>query len=227
MKAELIVFDLAGTTVKDNKDVHRVLQSALKQFGIEISIAQANEVMGIPKPIAIKQLLEEVKFNSITEEFIMDVHKKFIEEMIDFYQNDSGVGEKSGVSATFQKLKQNGIRVVVDTGFDRQITNALLARLAWKENGLIDASVTSDEVERGRPFPDMIYKAMELVGVSDVKTVAKVGDTASDLEEGNSAGCSWVIGVTSGAFTERQLLEIRHTHLIHEIPELLKILKID
>ena len=119
MKAELIVFDLAGTTVKDNKDVHRVLQSALKQFGIEISIAQANEVMGIPKPIAIKQLLEEVKFNSITEEFIMDVHKKFIEEMIDFYQNDSGVGEKSGVSATFQKLKQNGIRVVVDTGFDR------------------------------------------------------------------------------------------------------------
>ena len=33
MSLELIVFDLAGTTVKDNHDVHRALQNALAKYG--------------------------------------------------------------------------------------------------------------------------------------------------------------------------------------------------
>ena len=45
MSIQLVVFDLAGTTVNDNKDVHRVLQRALANAGVEISIDDANEVM--------------------------------------------------------------------------------------------------------------------------------------------------------------------------------------
>ena len=59
MPVELIVFDLAGTTVKDNSDVHRVMQKALKKFEVEISLDDANTVMGLPKPIAIYELIKE------------------------------------------------------------------------------------------------------------------------------------------------------------------------
>ena len=57
MSPELIVFDLAGTTVKDNHDVHRALQNALARYGALISLDEANTVMGIPKPLAIRTLL--------------------------------------------------------------------------------------------------------------------------------------------------------------------------
>jgi phosphonatase-like hydrolase len=227
MKIELVVFDLAGTTVKDNKDVHRVLQLALARHAVDISIEDANAVMGIPKPVAIRSLLEK-RYNGtrpVTAGWIDGIHRLFVAEMIRFYEEDPGVGEKEGVSETFRALHALGIKVAVDTGFDRPITTPLLRRLGWIENGLIDASVTSDEVLRGRPYPDLALKAMSLTGVTHAPGVAKVGDTVSDLEEGNAAGCGLVIGVTTGAFTREELSQSKHSFLIEQVPQVLDLVK--
>jgi phosphoglycolate phosphatase-like HAD superfamily hydrolase len=82
-------------------------------------------------------------------------------------------------------------------------------------------------VERGRPFPDLIFRATELTHIKDAKNVAKVGDTASDMQEGNAAGCGLVVGVTTGAFSRKDLEMEKHTHLIENVQELLEILEID
>jgi phosphonatase-like hydrolase len=224
MSVQLVVFDLAGTTVKENFDVQRILKNAFAKARLEITIEQANKVMGIPKPVAIRQLLEQLKHDSINDEIIRTIHADFVTDMIRFYEHDQSVQENAGVTETFKKLKQQGVKVVVDTGFDRPIVDALLNRMGWSANGLIDGSVTSDEVAHGRPYPDLIYRAMEITGVLDVKTVAKVGDTISDLQEGHAAGCGWVIGIASGAFSKSQLALVPHTHLIDQIPEILPIL---
>lgn len=221
---DLIVFDLAGTTVKENFDVQRTLKNSFAKVGLEISIEQASQVMGIPKPIAIRQLLESMNYSAVSDDLIRSIHADFVEDMILFYENDQTVEENEGVSETFRQLKAAGIKVFVDTGFDRPIVDALLHRMAWEKNQFIDGSVTSDEVAHGRPHPDLIFRAMELAGVSDVKRVAKVGDTVSDLGEGTAAGCGWVIGITSGAFTKEQLSAVPHTHLINRIPDVLEII---
>ncbi len=226
MLPELIVFDLAGTTVKDDQDVHRVLQTALKNKGVKITMEEANVIMGIPKPVAIRKLLEDKNHPAISDKFIDEIHTDFVASMIEFYQTDERVGEKEGVSQTFVVLKQHGIKVAVDTGFDRPITNAILNRLGWVKNDLIDTSVTSDEVENGRPYPDLIFEAMKRTGVTDVLRVAKVGDTSSDMNEGTRAGCRWVVGVTTGSYSRESLLKEPHTHLIEQVPELLSILGI-
>lgn len=228
MTPALIIFDLAGTTVRDNRDVHKALQRALLDEGVSISLEEANVVMGIPKPVAIEQLLRDKKLdNRINERWIQTIHQRFQNYMIQFYQNDETVEEKEGVSALFAALRNRGIIVGVDTGFDRSITQPLLDRLGWIKNDLVSLSVTSDEVPRGRPFPDMIYKAMNLAGVQDSSLVAKVGDTLSDLEEGRSAGCKWVVGVTDGAFSREALSKGYSTHLIDTIQELRSIFNIE
>lgn len=224
MNPELIVFDLAGTTVKDNHDVHRALQKALAKYNVLISIEDANTVMGLPKPVAIRTLMNgHNNRHEVSEELVHEIHNVFVDEMIHFYQEDPSVGEKEGVTETFRKLKESKLKVAIDTGFDRQITDSILQRLGWKDQNLIDASVTSDEVPRGRPYPDLIFKAMELTHVTDSKCVAKVGDTTSDLLEGNSAGCGWVIGVTTGAYSRTELEKEKHTHLIENVHEVLDI----
>jgi len=228
MEIKLVVFDLAGTTVKDNRDVHRVLQESLADYGVEISLEAANEVMGIPKPVAIKILLEKYYHGprQISEAWIAEIHREFIAGMIWFYTHHPDVSECDGVSNVFKKLKDSKLKVIVDTGFDRLITNSLLERLGWEEKNLIDGSVTSDEVAQGRPYPDLIYEAMRLAGVEDAAAVAKVGDTASDLQEGAAAGCRYVIGITSGAFSKEELIKEKHTHLISHIEEVLEILSL-
>ena len=61
---------------------------------------------------------------------------------------------------------------------------------------------------------------MKLTGVAEAKEVAKVGDTPSDLQEGASAGCGLVIGVTNGTHRHDQLAAYPHAHLIASLQEL-------
>lgn len=224
---KLIVFDLAGTTVNDNKDVHRVLQSIFKKIHLRISINEANQVMGIPKPEAIRKLLEHHRYPYISEMLVLEMHAHFVSKMTAFYKRHASVREKEGASDVFRICKEQGIKVVVDTGFDRAIVMPLLERMGWEKNGLIDGSITSDEVAKGRPHPDMIYRAMELTGVTDVEAVAKVGDTLSDLQEGTAAGCGWVIGVTTGAYSHEELQKGPHTHLVQHLSEMLPLVGIE
>ena len=96
----------------------------------------------------------------------------------------------------------------------------ILDRLGWKKNPLIAATITSDEVPRGRPHPDMIRALMAKLGIGDPANVAKVGDTPADLDEGTAAGCGLVVGVTEGTHTRGELEPHPHTHLIGSIVEL-------
>lgn len=225
MKIKLVVFDLAGTTVKDNRDVHRVLQRTLSKYDVYITLDDANEVMGLPKPVAIRMLLEKKQRRaaSVTNDFINELHKLFVREMIWFYRTNPGVAEREGVTDTFRQLRSMGVKIGVDTGFSRPITRPLIDRLGWLKHGLLDCSVTSDEVERGRPYPDLIYELMRQTGIDDPAHVMKVGDTASDIQEGKAAGCGKTVGITCGAYSAGALMDEKPSHLIDNIPEIVRL----
>ena len=224
MAIKLVVFDMAGTTVEDNNNVHGALVQGFAANNYSITLADANRVMGIPKPVAIRQLLDE-KFAEVEEKgtLVGKIHAVFLEEMISFYKNDASVKAKEGAEETFAALKAKGIKVCLDTGFSRDITDTILERLNWKGTGIIDHSITSDEVTNGRPYPDMIYKAMQDLHIESAEQIAKVGDTASDMHEGTSAGCKYVIGITTGAFSAEELAKEPHTHLITHLSEVVDI----
>jgi phosphoglycolate phosphatase-like HAD superfamily hydrolase len=69
----------------------------------------------------------------------------------------------------------------------------------------------------------MIQYLMAKFGISDVKRVAKVGDTIADLEEGFNARCGLNIGVLTGAATREELSSRPHTHILQSINDTLKL----
>ncbi|MBC9930711.1 phosphonatase-like hydrolase [Chitinophaga qingshengii] len=225
MEIKLAVFDIAGTTLHDEANVAKVLQKAIQLAGVHVSLEEVNEVMGYAKPYAIRYLLQQKNDPRYTDDsFVNELHTRFVEDMKAHYATDTSVREKQGVSAVFAALRQKGIKVALDTGFDRDITNVILNRTGWQQQGLIDAVTTSDEVTYGRPYPYMIYRIMETLEVRSIGEVMKVGDTISDLEEGTNAGCRYVVGVTTGAYSREELEKGPHTHLVASLDELLSIL---
>jgi 2-aminoethylphosphonate-pyruvate transaminase len=144
--------------------------------------------------------------------------------MLLHYQTSPSVREAHGAAQVFAALRARGIRIALDTGFERRVADAILDRLGWSVGDTVDALVTSDEVPSGRPDPAMIFRAMERVGVRHAERVAKVGDTPADLKQGMAAGCALVVGVTSGSHSRDELEAWPHTHLIDELSALLPIL---
>ena len=84
----------------------------------------------------------------------------------------------------------------------------------------VDAIVCTDDVAAGRPAPYMIFRAMELAGVTDVRRVLVAGDTPRDLLAGMNAGAAMVVGVATGDLTLEQLGTERHTHLLASLATL-------
>lgn len=220
MKIELVVLDMAGTTVRDDDAVNVCLREAMHAAGESVSRDEVNEVMGIAKPVAIRKLLEKRSGKPASTVRVDAIHTDFFTRMTRHYATSANVEPMPHTIDVFSQLKEEGIRIALDTGFSRPIVDAILDRLGWKDLGLLDATVASDEVSRGRPHPDLVMKAMALTGVTHVGAVAKVGDTPADLEEGSAAGCGLVVGVTNGSHTAAQLKPFPHTHLIANLGEL-------
>ena len=215
---ELVVFDMAGTTVEDGDAVNASFRTALSGAGIEVKPAAVNAVMGLPKPEAIRLLLAGTgrPFGDVE---VQTIHEDFVRRMRDYYAFDPSVREMPGASGVFAALRRAGIRVALNTGFSRAVAGVVLRRLGWHAPAVIDADVASDEVPRGRPYPDMIRLLMERLRIQEPRRVAKVGDTKVDLEEGTNVGCGLVIGVTSGTFTREQLQAYPHTHILGSVAE--------
>jgi phosphonatase-like hydrolase len=201
----LAVLDVAGTTVLDDDAVLDCLRGAL-ETRMAVSVPDVLAVMGLPKPVAISQLLSAsgtVEPGAL-EATVEDVHRDFRAAMITRYQQGP-LRAAEGAERVFAALQDSGVRVALDTGFSRDILDTVLARLGWTEGTTIDFAIASDEVARGRPYPDLIHRAMALAGVADARQVVKVGDTPSDLAQGLAAGCGLVVGVTYGTHTRAQL----------------------
>ncbi len=212
----LVVFDVAGTTVYDGDAVNASFRAALAGHGVAADPAAIDRVMGYHKPEAIRVILETVGA-AATPERVDAIHTDFVARMTDYYATSPEVREVPGAAAAFAQLRAAGVKVALDTGFGRAIADAVFARLGWSVPGAIDATIASDEVAHGRPHPDMIRALMTRLGVTDPRAVAKVGDTAVDMDEGTAAGCGLVIGVTTGSFTREQLAARPHTHVVQSV----------
>ena len=222
MPIRLVVFDMAGTTVDDPGVVNRGFREALAAVGVEPEPARVDALMGLPKPEAIRTLVSEAGRLDATN--LGAVLVDFNARMVRHYRSDPEVRAVPEIEPLFARLRDLGILVALDTGFHREIADAILDRLGWSVPGTIDGLVASDEVPEGRPHPDMIHHLMAALGVEHPEEVAKVGDAPADLDEGTNAGCGLVIGVTWGTNARTALERRPHNHLVDRVAELVEIL---
>lgn len=224
---QLVVFDIAGTTVRDNGNVADSFISAFEDYGFPIPEAEVKQVMGFRKMDAIVSLLEKFAPGQRDDEALVDrIHTRFIDKMIEFYRNDETLAPLPHAEEVFRALKERGIKVALNTGFTRSITDTILHRLRWDDRSrLIDQVICSDEVPHGRPHPDMIEVLMDDLDIGTSAQVLKIGDTEVDVAEGRNAGCGKVVSVTTGAYTRAQLEHCGPDFIIDDLRELISIIE--
>jgi phosphonatase-like hydrolase len=164
----------------------------------------------------------------------VDVSYAAFKEILENHYLTTGATPTEGCLETFAYLRERGIAIALTTGFYRSVTDIILGKLGWLADlndqrlggpdSIIQASIASDEVERGRPYPEMIERAMALLNVTNPKAVINIGDTPSDLLSGRAAGVALNLGITNGTHSADQLDAYPHDLLIgslNELPDLI------
>ena len=224
---EMVVFDMAGTTVVDKNEVASCFLEAVNQTGLQATNDEINSMMGWSKLTVFKTLWNRQLTGASEKEIARQVDDSYaiFRETLEAHYLKSEIQPTPGSLEIFEYLRKKDIKIALTTGFYRKVTDIILDKLGWNEGlnknytgtGLINASISSDQVKAGRPAPFMIFRAMELCNVNDVRQIIKIGDTPSDLREGKSAGCQLSLGVTNGTHPEEQLSQYENDGLFDSI----------
>lgn len=216
---ELAVFDIAGTTVEEHSAVYVALREAVEAAGGTPSSQDIEDWMGASKREAITGMLTDA--SGVAPE------SAAVEKAFDDFRSRLDAAYRAvpptpipGVPEVLAGLRQRGIKVVLSTGFDREVTDNLLGVLGW-DSSVLDGVVCIDDVPVGRPAPYLIHQAMQRTGVQDVRSVLVAGDTARDLQAGTNAGAGIVIGVLTGGVSRESLSAQPHTHILDSLADLL------
>jgi phosphonatase-like hydrolase len=202
---KMVVFDMSGTTIRDDNEVMLCFKKALTDMNIQRTDAELNTMMGWSKIEVFRSIwrqeLENVELAEVRARRTNKIFRAYLE---DYYANHD-IAPTEGAVEVFDFLRKAGVRVVLNTGFYRQVVDILLKKLGWVEGETIDWTIASDEVLHGRPASDMIERAMQHFQIYNPKHVIKIGDTPSDLQEGREARCRFSFGVTNGTHTTAEL----------------------
>lgn len=225
---KLCVFDMAGTTVNEGNLVYKTVCNAInealksagksdKQVSLELCLEYG---AGKEKRNAIRDILNRLDLSDACIKSLTDTAFAAFKVNLATAYNKDTLSEFEGMSELFEQLKASGRKVVLNTGYDAKTANKILTILEWSVGDQVDALVTADDVENGRPGPDMITLAMKQFNIENSQQVLKAGDSGIDIEEGNNAGCGLVLGVLSGAQNEQQLVKYSPDTILDKLTDL-------
>ena len=205
-KIKAVIFDWAGTTVDFGCMAPvQAFVEVFKQYGIEPTMEEVREPMGMLKIDHIRTMLKMERICSLWkekygkepgEEEAQALYQIFEEKLLGILHLYSD--PKPGVVETVNRLRRNGFKIGSTTGYTDKMMEIVV--LAAKEKGYEpDVWFSPDSTgQKGRPYPYMIFRNMEALGIKKVRRVLKVGDTVSDIKEGRNAGV-WSAGIVVGS----------------------------
>ncbi len=228
----MIMFDLSGTTVRDDTGVRDCLYEAAQKFNLKTTPEEILLHMGTNKIHLYQFLIARAQGKKIdikdferirnpdTLKPAMEVFKTYQQLMIDHYRKR--LEAVPGAEETFRWCHRKGIKVATDTGFHRPVVEAIMEGLGWVKNGLVDLAVDVEHIpgQIGRPAPFMIFYAMTQLDIQGVHQVIKIGDTPADMLEGHNAGVRGIVGVLSGPRSVEDWGRYWHTHVIPSVADL-------
>ena len=213
----LAALDIAGTTVDERGTVYSVMREAIERAtGRDVDDELLSAWSGTGKREAIAGLLgalgEDVgRTGEVFDRFSVDLDAA--------YRADPPV-LLPGVREAVETLRDHDVKVVLQTGYTRDVAENLLDVVGWSVAHDLDGLVTVEDASHSRPWPYLIFRAMELAEVDDVRRVLVAGDTVNDVLAGTRAGARYVVGVLSGAHTVAELGAAQHTHLLPGVQDL-------
>ena len=211
-----VIFDLDGTLIDSMGIWHDIDVAYLSKYGHEL-------------PSTLQKTIEGMSFTETAiyfkEHFSLEMEIEQIKEEFNqmaFYKYRHEVPLKEGVYDFLTYLKNNRVKMGIATSNSIELVKVVLENL--KINHFFDCIVTSCEVKKGKPHPDVYLEASRKLAVEPT-TCLVFEDIIVGVLAGKSAGMT-VCGVED-AFchhTREEMKEVAdyYIHSFFELKDLLK-----
>ena len=176
---DAVVFDMDGVLVDTEHLWDEVREALTEEWGGRYTPEAQEAMMGMSSREWSRYLHETVGLREPPDVINAEVVKR----MLARYESDLPV--VPGAVEAVHRLADAGLRLAVASSSNRELIDAVLRRLGL--TGLFEVTVSSEEVPRGKPAPDVYLEAALRLGVAPARCIA-VEDSASGIRAAHAAG---------------------------------------
>jgi HAD superfamily hydrolase (TIGR01509 family) len=194
--AQAVLFDIDGTLI-DSVDFHaESWQRTFREFGKEIPFEAIRHQIGKGSDLLLPLFWSDEELERLEASMSGFRSDLFAREYMPRIRPFPRVRELC------ERIRADRIQIVLASSADADQLRVFkeIAGIA----DLLDDDVSSGDVERSKPHPDVFKAAMAKTGIRDPREVIAVGDTPYDAEAARKAGIC-TIGVLCGGFPEPEL----------------------
>lgn len=174
-----IIFDMDGILIDSERQSNEGWLWAAGQLGVDMPMWLIDSFKGAPAELCCK--------------FFDDYYKGVIDyweakelrtQHVYKIRETEGIPVKKGVKDIFEYIRNNGLKCAVATSTRRESAEKTLHEIGvWD---YLDAVVYGDEVEHGKPEPDIFLRAAKAIGVNPSEAVV-VEDSINGIKAGYAA----------------------------------------
>lgn len=124
------------------------------------------------------------------------------------------------IAGLLQWLKDQGIKTAVITGKGKRAYR--LSSEALNMRGFFQLAITGDDVEKPKPDPEGIHKALDILGIDPADAVF-IGDSNADILAGKAAGLR-TYGVRWLSTFQSQTYDVEPDGIFSHVPDFLELL---
>ena len=164
----------------------------MREFGVELTDEELNRFVGVANPQMWVELKDKYSINITIEELLERQHASKLKLL-----EERELETISGIDELISDLQKKGIAIALASSSSREFIELVLKKLGITE--CFQVIVSGDEVEKGKPEPDIFLKAAELLKVSPENCIV-LEDSQHGVNAAKKAGmkCIGFINPNSG-----------------------------
>lgn len=175
-----IIFDMDGVLIDSERQSNEGWLWAAEQLGVDMPMWLIDSFKGAPAELCCK-FFDDYYKGAIDYWEAKELRTQHVYKI----RETEGIPVKKGVKDIFEYIRNNGLKCAVATSTRRESAEKTLHKIGvWD---YLDAVVYGDEVEHGKPEPDIFLRAAKAIGISPSEAVV-VEDSINGIKAGYAAG---------------------------------------
>lgn len=174
-----IIFDMDGILIDSERQSNEGWLWAAGQLGVDMPMWLIDSFKGAPAELCCK-FFDDYYKGVIDYWEAKELRTRHVYKI----RETEGIPVKKGVKDIFEYIRNNGLKCAVATSTRRESAEKTLHEIGvWD---YLDAVVYGDEVEHGKPEPDIFLRAAKAIGVNPSEAVV-VEDSINEIKAGYAA----------------------------------------
>jgi HAD superfamily hydrolase (TIGR01509 family) len=205
-----VIFDLDGVLADSEPSWDEIDAQLLREYGADYHGEYHREVLGVSYRGSVQFFKKKFKISAPTEEMMKRREKiaiEFFAERIDLFPNAKRV---------LEELREMKMPLAVATSSVGASARPFLDRHRITE--FFEVIITGDEIERGKPEPDIYLRAAEKLGVS-TEACLVIEDSLSGIAAAKAAKMR-VAAIPDRRFVDPREYEEEADYLLKDLSEI-------